>query len=328
MAAEYKKGWRSLVAFGEGFLQRYVPGHYREFTLLERKPRRISAAPYRDRVVHHALCLVIEPIFERSFIFDSYACRRGKGTHRAVDRFSQFCRRNRYVLKADIRKYFPSIDHEILLEKIQRKIKCKDTLWLVRTIIEGSNPQEEVLQYFPGDDLFTPHRRRKGIPIGNLTSQFFANCYMNDLDHYAKEVLGCKCYIRYVDDLTVFDNDKKRLWEMKEEMEAFLAGERLKLHPQKTFVAPVSIGIDHLGYRVFPTYRRLRKDTSMAFVQKLGRMERLWQQGRLPREKLNASVQSWLGYAKHGDTYGLRKSLFGGPLLPGMPITLGFVLRA
>jgi hypothetical protein len=131
-----------------------------------------------------------------------------------------------------------------------------------------------------------------------------------------------------VDDLTVFDNDKKRLWEMKEEMEAFLAGERLKLHPQKTFVAPVSIGIDHLGYRVFPTHRRLRKETSMAFVRNLRSMGQLCQQGRIPCERLNASVQSWLGHAKHADTYGLRKSLFGRPLLSRTPITLGFVPQA
>jgi hypothetical protein len=253
---------------------------------------------------------MIEPIFERTFIQDSYACRRDKGTHRAVERFTQFCRANRYCLKADIRKYFPSIDHGILLEKIGKKIKCPDTLWLVRTILERSNEQEEANEYFSGDDLFTPFGRRKGIPIGNLTSQFFANCYLNDLDHYVKEELRCRSYLRYVDDLTIFANEKRWLWEIKKRMEEFLARDRLKLHPRKTFVAPVAIGLDYLGYRIFPTHRRLRKDTSMRFLRRLRGMVRLWKQGLISWEKLNASVQSWLGHAQYADTHGLIRSLW------------------
>jgi len=150
----------------------YQPGIYREFTIYDRKPRKISAAPYRDRVVHHALCAVTEPLFDRCFIHDSYACRSGKGTHAALKRFTRFARRFRYVLKMDIRKYFPSIDHSILKKKLRRKIKCPDTLWLIDTIIDGSNLQDEIFVHFPGDDLFSPLDRRRGIPIGNLTSQF------------------------------------------------------------------------------------------------------------------------------------------------------------
>lgn len=288
----------------------YRPSPYREFTIYERKPRKISAAPYRDRVVHHALCNIIEPLFEKSFIFDCYACRKGKGTHRAVDRFTEFCRKKRFILKTDIKKYFPSIDHEVLIEKIKGRIKCKDTLWLIKLIIDGSNKQEPVNDYFPGDTLFEPLIRRKGIPIGNLTSQFFANIYLNDLDHYIKEKLGCKYYIRYVDDLTLFDNDKKRLWEMKDQIKEFLHRDRLKVHSQKTFVAPVSIGIDFLGYRVFPTHRLLRKDTSMRFIKKLKEMKKLFGLGMINWNKVNASVQSWLGNAKHADTFGLRRSIF------------------
>jgi len=150
----------------------YQPGIYREFTIYDRKPRKISAAPYRDRVVHHALCAVTEPLFDRCFIHDSYACRSGKGTHAALKRFTRFARRFRYVLKMDIRKYFPSIDHSILKKKLRRKIKCPDTLWLIDTIIDGSNLQDEIFVHFPGDDLFSPLDRRRGIPIGNLTSSF------------------------------------------------------------------------------------------------------------------------------------------------------------
>ncbi|TAN41080.1 MAG: RNA-dependent DNA polymerase [Nitrospirae bacterium] len=285
---------------------RYRPGTYNEFTIYERKPRKISAAPYRDRVVHHALCNIIEPIFDKTFISESYACRKGKGTHSALDRFTAFCRKNKYVLKTDIRKYFASIDHEILFEKIAKKIKCRDTLWLVKLIIDNSNRQEPVNDYFEGDSLFEPVDRRKGIPIGNLTSQLFANIYLNALDHFIKEVLGCRCYIRYVDDITVFGNDKKRLWEIKAGIEKFLIKDRLKLHPKKTVVIPASAGVDHLGYRIFQTHRRLRKDTSLRFAGRLRNLRRLFGQRVITFAKMNASVQSWLGHAKHADTYGLR----------------------
>jgi retron-type reverse transcriptase len=288
----------------------YAPGPYREFSIYERKKRKISAAPYRDRVVHHALCNVIEPIFEKSFIFDSYACRKGRGTHAGVERFTEFCRKNKYVLKTDIKKYFPSMDHEILFRKISKKIKCKDTLWLIKTIIDRGNKQEDVIDYFPGDDLFEPFTRKRGIPIGNLTSQFFANIYLNDLDHYVKEKLKCPYYIRYVDDIAVLDNYKGRLWEVKDRIEDFLLRDRLKLHPDKTFVAPVSIGIDHLGYRVFPNHRLLRKDNSLRFKRKMREMAKLYRAGSMPWEKINASVQSWIGHAKHADTYGLRRGIF------------------
>ncbi|HLA50701.1 MAG TPA: RNA-directed DNA polymerase [Thermodesulfobacteriota bacterium] len=289
----------------------YIPGKYREFAIYERKPRKISAAPYRDRVVHHALCNIIEPIFEKTFIFDSYACRKDKGTHKAVDRFTEFCRKNRYVFKGDIKKYFPSIDHEILFEKIQRKIKCKDTLSLIKTIITYSNQQEEVIDYFKGDDLLEPFRRKRGIPIGNLTSQFFANIYLNDLDHYVKEALKCRYYIRYVDDIAIFDDSKERLWDIKGAIEECLEKDRLKLHPKKCMIFPVSTGADMLGYRVFPSYRLLRKDNSMRFIRKLKNMSRLYREGILGWKDINPSVQSWLGHARHADTYGLRRDIFG-----------------
>jgi retron-type reverse transcriptase len=178
---------------------RYRHGGYRDFSVFDPKRRLISAAPYRDRVVHHALCNIIEPIFETTFISDSYACRQGKGTHAAVDRYTEFARKNTFVLKCDIRKYFQSIDHAILLERIERRISCIRTLWLIRKVI-GSRTDETCAFYFDGDDLFTPLERRRGIPIGNLTSQFFANVYLDGFDHYVKEVLRCKYYIRYADD--------------------------------------------------------------------------------------------------------------------------------
>jgi len=196
----------------------YSPGPYRTFYIYEKKKRMISAAPFRDRVVHHALCNIIGPIFERGFIYDSYANRVGKGTHRAVGRCSEFARKNPYVLKLDIKKYFPSIDHEILKGLIRRRIKDPEVLWLCDLVIDSSNPQEQVLEWFPGDDLFAPVERRKGLPIGNQTSQFFANLYLDPLDHFVKEVLGCRYYIRYVDDILVFGPEKGYLWDVKEEI--------------------------------------------------------------------------------------------------------------
>ncbi|MBV8611148.1 MAG: group II intron reverse transcriptase domain-containing protein [Singulisphaera sp.] len=153
-------------------------------TLHEGKARQISAAPFRDRVVHHALTGVLEPIFERSFVFDSYACRKGKGTHAAVDRCQGFARRYRYVLKADVRKFFPSIDHAILKGLVARKVKDPHVLWLVDRIIDHGNPQDPVLMWFPGDDLLTHTERRRRLPLGNQTSRFFANVYLDPLDHF------------------------------------------------------------------------------------------------------------------------------------------------
>jgi retron-type reverse transcriptase len=233
----------------------YRPGGYRSFFLCEPKKRQISAAPYRDRVVHHALTNVLEPIFERSFIPDSYACRKGKGTHAAVDRCQQFARRFRYVLKADIQKFFPSLDHEILKGLVAGKVKDPDVLWLVGRIIDHSNPQEPVQDWFPGDDLFTPGQRRRGIPIGNQTSQFFANVYLDPLDHFAKDRLQVGGYVRYVDDFLVFADDKKQLADVQRRIAEFLTRLRLRLHPTKNVVFPVRQGIGSLGYRVFPMHR-------------------------------------------------------------------------
>ena len=160
----------------------YEPGRYRTFEIHEPKPRLISAAPFRDRVVHHAVTQVLEPIFEKRFSQDSFACRKGLGTHRAIAKAKQGMRRYRFVLKCDIRKYFPSIDHDILKGQLAAAVKCRRVLDLAGRIIDGSNPQELVNSYFPGDDLFAPFERRRGLPLGNQTSQFFANVYLDPLD--------------------------------------------------------------------------------------------------------------------------------------------------
>ena len=290
--------------------QTYRPGPYHEFHIYEPKLRKISAAPYRDRVVHHALCNIIEPIFDPTFIFDSYACRKGKGTHKAVDRFTAFNRKNTYVLKCDIKKYFPSIDHEILKTLFRRKIRDAHVLWLLDLIVDNSNPQEYVHEYFEGDDLLTPLNRRRGIPIGNLTSQFFANIYLNGFDHFVKEGLRCRYYIRYMDDFVVLDKDKAHLHQVKHEMAGYLAQLRLKLHTHKCQVFPIKDGTDFLGYQVFPTHRRLRPSSVRRARRRLRVLREDYESGKISWQDVNHSVQSWLGHVKHADTYGLRRAIF------------------
>jgi len=284
----------------------YRPSAYRTFFIYEPKQRQISAAPYRDRVIHHALVNLLEPIYERSFIFDSYACRKGKGTHAAVDRCQQFARRYRYVLKADIQKYFPSMDHEILKSLVARKVKDPHVLWLVEQIIDHSNPQEEIQNYFPGDDLFTPGERRRGIPIGNQSSQFFANVYLTPLDHFLKDHSQIKGYVRYVDDFLVFSDDKRYLAELRDQIKNFLVGQRLRLHPAKSVVFPVKDGIRFLGYRVFPTHRLLAQANVWRFRRRVRQMQAAYAARQVSFAEVHQRIMSWLGHARQANTYRLR----------------------
>ncbi len=289
---------------------RYRPGPPRQFAIYDPKPRLITAAPYRDRVLHHAVCNVIEPIFERTFIRDSYACRKAKGTHAAVDRLTQAMRRNAYALQCDVSKYFPSIDHEILKQLLRRKIACRDTLWLLDLIVDTAPPQEQGSRYFPGDDLFTPLTRRRGIPIGNQTSQFFANVYLDPLDHFLKDRLRVRDYLRYCDDFVVLGQHKRDLWSVRQAVETFLASElRLALHPTKQWVRPVGAAVDFLGYRVFPTHRRLLRTSGYRFQRRLRAMQRAYAGGRITPEQVRQRVAAWLGHARHADTYGLRTAI-------------------
>ncbi|MBD2770825.1 RNA-directed DNA polymerase [Iningainema tapete] len=288
----------------------YQPGRYKTFEICEPKPRLISAAPYRDRVVHHALCNIISPIFEKTFIADSYANRLGFGTHRALRRFTTFARSSRYVLQCDIKKYFPSIDHAILKTLLRRKIKCKDTLWLIDRIIDNSNPQDSPIEYFPGDDLLSPLQRRKGLPIGNLTSQCFANVYLNGLDHFVKEQLKVKKYVRYVDDFALFSDDKDFLAEARVAIEEYLVGFRLKLHPVKSQLFETWYGADFLGFRVLPDRIRVRTENLRRARRRLRRLQKDYAQGKIKIKDVSCSIKSWVAHIKHGDTWRLRQKIF------------------
>jgi retron-type reverse transcriptase len=291
--------------------QTYRPGPYTTFLIFEPKKRMISAAPYRDRVVHHALCNVIAPIFERTFLDCSYANRKGYGTHRALRRFTGYARRYRYVLQCDIRQYFPSIDHEILKTMIRRKLKCPATLWLIETILDASNPQEESLAYFPDDDLFTPHTRRRGLPIGNLTSQFFANVYLNGLDHFVLEQLGVRAYVRYVDDFALFGDDRAKLARARRQIENHLANLRLQIHPIKSQLFETRHGASFVGFRVLPDRVRVRNANLQRARRRFDGLRQAYRAGLAQWGEIKQSLQSWNAHLAHGDTWQLRQQVFG-----------------
>ncbi len=290
--------------------QTYCPGDYRTFRIFEPKPRLISAAPYRDRVVHHALCNIIVPIFDRTFIGDSYANRLGYGTHRALHRFTEFARSNRYVLQCDIQKYFPTIDHEILKTILRRKIKCCETLWLIERIIDRSNEQEQVFNHFPGDTLLTPYERRRGLPIGNLTSQFFANCYLNGLDHFVKEELKARCYLRYVDDFSLFSNDRTFISEARSAIEDYLTTLRVKIHPIKSQLFETRLGANFVGFRVLPDRIRVRNDNLQRSRHRLRALQSAYADGEIDLQALNLSIQSWVAHLDHANSWRLQQSIF------------------
>ncbi|WLE98953.1 MAG: reverse transcriptase domain-containing protein [Candidatus Electrothrix communis] len=301
--------------------QTWQPGGYHSFRIYDPKPRLVSAAPFPDRVVHHALCNVLEPIYESVFISDSYANRTGKGTHAALDKTQRYIRHFPFVLQCDIRQYFPSIDHLILENILARKIIGHRTMWLIRQIIksgEGVLRAEYEMAWFPGDKLFAPLRPR-GLPIGNLTSQFWSNVYLNELDQFVKRRLRCKAYLRYVDDFLLFAASKKQLWQWKEEISSFLSELRLTLHKRSSTVYPVSSGIPFLGFRIYADHRRLKRKNGVNFARRLRRNYRAYARRELHFDDLSAKVLGWIAHADHGDTWGLRTSLFHDPLPKKQP---------
>jgi retron-type reverse transcriptase len=303
----------------------YCPGPYHSFYIHEPKRRLISAAPFRDRVVHHALCQVIEPLFERRFIHDSYANRVGKGTHRALDRCQEFARQYRYVLPFDVRQFFPSIDHAILRGILGRVIADPEVMGLIGCILAsgiGVLSGEYEMQWFPGDNLLAANRPR-GLPIGNLTSQFWANCYLNPLDQFIKRELKCRAYLRYVDDSLLFADDKATLHCWGLETLDFLASLRLTWHEGRAHPRPVTEGIPFLGFIVFPTHRRLKRRKGIAFQRRLKSLLRAYAAGQVPFEQVDALVQGWINHARYGDTWGLRQALFGEFVISGGHVAHG-----
>jgi len=309
-AARFFSRWETEVwrLHGELVSGEYRPGAYTYFKIYEPKERVVAAAPFRDRVVHHALVRVLQPIFEPRFIEDSFACRPGKGTHAGMRRAAEFARRFPCAMKCDIRRYFPSIDHEILLGRIARVVADPAVLGLVRTILASHTDSTRRVY---GDSLFDCREVGIGLPIGNLTSQFFANIHLDGFDHFVKQDLRVKGYVRYVDDFLIFGPDRQTVRSWGEQARAYLGRQRLEIHPDKYRLCRSSEGVDFCGFVVRGDGRiRVRRASVRRFQQKL--RQRKWQgrRGECMTSDVRATVRAWVGHAAHAQSWHLRREVF------------------
>ena len=287
---------------------KYKPEPLTKFTIHDPKTRVIRKSIFRDRVVHHVVVNILEPIFDKTFIFDTYANRLRKGTTTALTRYDYFKRKvskngtkienafdnnsvKGYVLKADIRHFFDSVDQKILLDIIAKKIKDDKVLRLVNTILKN----------FDNDKI--------GMPLGNMTSQFLANLYLNPLDQFVKKKLKMKYYIRYVDDFVILHGDKRVLEDCKDKISKYLMNFRLELHPEKSKIYSMYQGVNLLGFKIFYHYRLVRKRNVKIFLNRLKEFEKEYKEGYLSRSILLEKLQGWFAYADWGNSFKLRKKL-------------------
>lgn len=269
---------------------KFHTGEYKEKTIKEPKERLIYVLPfYPDRIVQHALINILEPIFVKLFIKDSYACIENRGIHVGSLKTMEFVRKNKFCLKMDIRKFYPSINHKVLLEIIHRKIGDKKILQLL----------DDIVNSIPGET---------NVPIGNLTSQWFGNLYMNELDTFVKHHLKIKCYLRYCDDFCLFSNDKAELNKAKFEIIKFL-DEKLKLKLSKCDLFRTSQGVDFLGYRHFKDYILIRKSTVKRVKKRLAKVKALYLAGKMQHDKFRSVVASTHGWFKWANSHNLNLCL-------------------
>lgn len=297
---DYVKNFEENLAYNLKLLHNelnnytYQPLPLKTCILRDPKTRRISKSAFRDRIVHHALIRIIEPIFEKIFIHDSCANRKGKGTLFAVKRFELFKRKitdnlskEAFCFKADIKHYFKEINRSILIKIIRRKIFDEETIWLINSILNN----------FEGN---------LGMPLGNLTSQFFANVYLNELDQFVKHKLEAKDYIRYVDDFVILHKSKIQLESWKKGIEIFLKEKlKLELHPDKSKIINLSRGVDFVGFRNFYYHKLSRKRN----IRKISYKLKQFRQGELSEEKVKESLNGWFAYAKWANSHNLVKKL-------------------
>ncbi len=266
----------------------YIHGLYHAFNISDPKPRNIHKATVRDRLLHHAIYRILYPYFDKKFIYDSYSCRKWKGTHRAIYRFDYFARKasqnntkTLWVLKCDVRKFFASIDQKRLLQILGLYDLDRNTLWLLERVVRSFDVKEG-----------------KGLPLGNLTSQLLVNIYMDWFDQYMKHRLKVKYYIRYADDFVVMSQDKKYLEDLLVQIKFFLGDNLLlELHPDKVSIKTFSSGVDFLGWIHFPKHRVLRTSTKRRMVK------------NLKNNQSKETTQSYLGLLSHGNTYKLKQNL-------------------
>ena len=278
----------------------YKHGNYEAFKINDPKPRDIHKAKVRDRLLHHSIYKTLYPYFDKKFIYDSYSCRIGKGTHKAIYRFENFIRKvgknntkTCWILKCDIKKFFASIDHNILKSILVKHIKDKDIIWLLGNIIDSfqtSNTNSAMAENVA--------LKERGLPLGNLTSQLLVNIYMNEFDQYVKHKLKVKYYIRYADDFVILQNDKMYLERILKQMKEFLENNlKLTMHPDKVFIKTIYSGVDFLGWVHFPKHRVLRNSTKK-------RMFRNIKNNQKPN-----TIASYLGMLGHGNGYKIKKLL-------------------
>ncbi len=266
-------------------------GHYHSFTIFDPKERIITASAFQEQVIHHAIMNVCDPIFERFQVYDSYACRRDKGVYAALKRAQKVSRSHAWFLKLDIRKYFDSISHEILNRQVGRIIKDDAVLTMLAQIIDS---------YKTSDG--------KGLPIGNLTSQYFANHYLAPLDHMIKENLRIKGYVRYMDDFVLWHQEKGALKDALREIDVFTR-EMLQLELKPIQLNRIAKGISFLGYRVFPYHIHLTHRSRQRFIRKIKVLENAWHSGSMPEEEIQRKALPLLAFVEHADSIGLRKQL-------------------
>lgn len=267
------------------------PGKSREFRIFEPKQRDIQAPPFADRIVHHAVVRIVEPLFERRFIYHSYACRRRKGAQRAVNELQAMLRAagqnsaTPYVVKADVRSYFASIRHDVLFRAISRVVSCRKTLALWRRIAAAYG-----------------HESGIGLPVGALTSQLSANIVLDQLDHVAKDRLGIQMYVRYMDDIIIVSPDKESAWHALRELIGGLSVLGLEINP-KTSIFPAGRGVDFCGYRTWATHILPRKRNIKKARERFRRLARLFQEGRASLFDARQIVLSFIAYAKHCNSW-------------------------
>lgn len=268
----------------------YKHGPYHAFKINDPKPRDIHKASVRDRLVHHAVYRILYPYFDKKFIYDSYSCRLDRGAHKAIGRFKNFAQtvslnntRTAWILKGDIRKFFASIDHDILQNIFKKYITDSDILWLLDQLINSFHTKGKI---------------NVGLPLGNLTSQLFVNIYMNEFDQFVKRKLKVGCYIRYADDFVIFSNNKFYLEQLIQKLSEFLKNKlKLTLHPDKLFIKTLASGVDFLGWIIFPHHLILRTSTKKRMFKKLKKNHSI------------KSLASYTGILDHGNTHNLTRKI-------------------
>lgn len=313
----------------------YRPSRYTHFLVYDPKTRQVAAPDFRDRVVQHSLVSLIEPLFEKHFIFDSYACRKNKGTHFGAKRVKKFLMAARYnygknqsiyVLQCDIKKFFQNVSWDILLKIIKKTITSSRTFSLIRSIITLSNVhsakkllswQSEQLSLFSKIDNLSATSAmindRKGLPIGNLTSQLFANIYLDQLDHFIKERLREKWYGRYMDDFLIIHKDKNHLISLRDKIKIFLKNKlNLQLHPRKSVIKNVVEGIPFVGYRIFYDHTLIRGNSLRRIQKNCHHKIKAFKKNKLTQKELKQYISSINGHFQYANTYNLQQKMFAG----------------